>query len=195
MLKVAIFGGAFNPIGKHHIEIANSLLFIFDEVWITPCYKSITGKVLEDSEHRLKMCKLAIENNGKDKIKLCEFEIKNKLFDESSIILENFLTSHSNFNRRFYFIIGIDNALTINTWKDWEKLIKLIPFVVIPRKGYNFDGYSWFTEAPHIYLKNIEENDLSSTKIRNDLMKNNTSDLLDADILKYVSDHNLYVKN
>ncbi|QKF94306.1 nicotinamide/nicotinate mononucleotide adenylyltransferase [Fadolivirus algeromassiliense] len=194
MIKTVIFGGAFNPIGTHHLEIANKLLTIFDEVWITPCYKSITGKVLEDAEDRVNMCNIAIQNNGKSKIKLCDFEIRNKLHDESSVILDKFLNHYSNFNRKFYFVIGMDNATTINKWQNWENLIKMIPFIVLPRKGYSeSESNMWYYQYPHIFLKDILIGDFSSTLIRKDLMKNGESGDIDEDVLEYIKKHHLYL--
>ena len=136
MKKVAIYGGSFNPIGKHHIEIANRLSTIVDEVWITPCYKSITGKQMESAEDRTNMCKLAMEKNNNSKIKFCNFEIENELFDESVNIIRKFLNCHKEDNIQYYFLIGTDNALTIDTWLRWEEMINSMPFIVIPRNGY-----------------------------------------------------------
>ncbi|MDB6137426.1 MAG: ppnK, partial [Verrucomicrobiaceae bacterium] len=36
-LRIALFGGSFNPPGLHHQRIALALLARFDEVLVVPC--------------------------------------------------------------------------------------------------------------------------------------------------------------
>lgn len=193
MKKVAILGGAFNCVGKHHIDIANHVLNYVDEIWLTPCFLSMTGKILEDAQHRLNMCEIAIKNNNRKEIILCDFEIKNKLHDESCNIIEKFLQEYSNPNTKFYFLIGIDNALSINTWENWEQLIEMISFIVVPRKGYKDDpNITWFRKSPHIFIEDMIPSDSSSTEIRNDLKKLGTCSKIDPDVLKYIKNNGLY---
>ena len=78
--KIWILGDSFNPITKGYILVAEYVLeseIKFDEIWLLPSYTSLYGKKLVSSNHRINMCKLAIENNKK--IKICDFEIVNKL--------------------------------------------------------------------------------------------------------------------
>ena len=194
MKKIAVYGGSFNPIGEHHMNIANQLLKYMDEVWITPCYKSVIGKSMEDDIHRTNMCLKAIESNSDSRIKLCDFEIKNKLFDESYNILNKFLDHYfdGTYTKKFYFVIGSDNALTINTWENWDKLIKMMPFIVIPRPNYNISSDHWCMTLPHIYFSNISLSNGSSTQIRKDLQNNKKTNLVNEIIMEYILDNGLY---
>lgn len=195
MKKIAIYGGSFNPIGKHHMMIANQLFKYMDEVWITPCYKSITGKSMEDDNHRMNMCLKAIDSNSDNRIKLCDFEIKNKLYEESYNILSKVLDHYfdGTYTKKFYFVIGSDNALTINTWENWDKLIKMMPFVVIPRPDYGIPTDHWCMDSySHIYFADIKPLEGSSTQIRKDLQNNKNTDLVDPNVMEYILDNGLY---
>ena len=190
-MKIAIFGGSFNPIGNHHIDIANKLCNIVDEVWLLPCYKSTTGKKLESDSHRINMCNLAITKSGNPKIKLCLFEIDNKSDGKTYNVLKSFKKTFDTVSNKYYFVIGMDNALSINTWDDWTKLINKYPFIVLNRIGYISDTVDWFTKYPHIYASNIMTLDGSSTKIRNDLNNDVIPDI-DTDVYDYIKTKELY---
>lgn len=194
MKKIALFGGSFNPIAKHHINIANELLnYDIDEVWIMPCYESINKKKkLESSEHRLNMCNIAIINNDSKKIKICNFEIENKLLDSPNEIMIEFLKYYKNDSNKFYFVMGADNANNIHNWIDSEKAFNLLPFIIIPREGYDIKKDIWKKESPHIYINNFNIVLGSSTQFREDFKKDKTSELIDRDVLKYIKENNLY---
>lgn len=195
-MKIAIYGGAFNPIGRHHIKIANEIINtgIIDEVWIMPCYKSMSGKKLEDSDHRLNLCQIAININNNNKIKLCNFEIKNQLVGQSYDIIKKFYENYSTKNK-FYFLIGADNAVNIERWNNYEKLLQIIPFIVIPRKDYNIHHDAWCYKEPHIYLNNCFTDNTSSTEIRNELKITKYSDLIFDEMNEYIKKYNLYIGN
>lgn len=193
-MKIALFGGAFNPIGEHHINIANRIINsgIVDEVWIMPCYKSMSNKKLEDGYHRLNMCHIAIHNNNK--IKVCDFEIKHKLIASSYEILEKFYKEYNN-GYQFYFLIGADNAINIEKWPDYDKTLQMISFIVLPRGDVKINDNAWCCKQPHQYLKSIDIENGSSTEIRNDIKSNNKSNLIFEEINKYINEYNLYKSN
>lgn len=193
-MKIAILGGSFNPIGNHHIDIANKLTTIMDEVWLMPCYTSTTGKKLESNEHRVNMCNMAITNLDNPKIKLCLFEIDNKSNGKTYDVMKPFYKLYETQKHTFYFVIGMDNALTIHTWDNYIDLIKLVPFIVLNRNGYNNSGKKWFNKSPHIYLDDVETLDGSSTMIRNNLLNGITPEI-DLDVYKYIMTNKLYWVN
>jgi nicotinate-nucleotide adenylyltransferase len=194
-MKISLYGGAFNPIGNHHLIIIEKLCEIMDEVWIMPCYKSSTGKKLESSDNRVNMCNIAINQFNNNKIKLCLFEIENKYEGQTYDIMEKFFKIYNTPNITYYFVIGMDNALTINTWDNYEKLINMIPFIIFNRTKYvqsNMIKY-WFNNNPHI-LMDSEPLEGSSTNIRNDILNNKIPDI-PLDVYNYIKYYNLYNKN
>ena len=180
-MKIALFGGAFNPITLAHIQISNELIKICDEVWIIPCYQSKYNKKLELFVHRYEMCKISTKNKN---VKISDIEYMYK-FNGSSINLINKIkqlyTKHD-----FYFVIGLDNANRIHTWTDYKKLIKLIPFIVISRGDIKIKN-KWFLTKPHLFLE-LKIFNYSSTDYRN----NNNNKILDKNVLKYIKKINLY---
>ena len=109
MKRIGLFGGSFNPIGKHHTDIMKTVinLNIVDEIWVMPCYYS-ARKTLEKAEHRLKMCEIALKNLNEPKIKLFDYEIKTRFKGESYHFIKRFLQNFE--TNDYYFILGSDNS-------------------------------------------------------------------------------------
>lgn len=192
MLRIGLYGGSFNPIGKHHVNIARRLINknIVDEIWLMPCNVSLNGKKLIDAKHRLSMCQLASENCRLNNIKVSDFEIKHKLSGNSYQIMQKFFEIHK--LNKFYFIIGADNAINIDRWQKSDKLLKLVDFVVVPRPGIIIEKDSWCRTLPHMYLEDLATENYSSTMIRNDISMSNNSTYLDEEVLDYIKINKLF---
>ena len=192
MTKIGLYGGSFNPIGLHHTKIMQEIikLGIVDEIWLMPCFMK-DFKVLESCSHRLAMCKIAVANLNDDRIKVYNYEIANKLQGTTYNIIKQFYKDHDA-NNIYYFIIGSDNAINISRWNDWEKVLDMISFIVVPRITYDIEDDAWCLHQPHIYLKKLVMENYSSTMIRAQLEKYKTTDLIDKNVLEYILTHNLY---
>lgn len=198
--KVAILGGAFDPIHNGHIQVAQFVLNVsktFDEVWIMPCFTHMNNKEMTAPNHRLEMCKLASKVDGR--IKVFDYEIKNELGGETynfvnRLLQEDFAKDEYDFS----IIIGQDNANTFDTWVNFEHLERMIRFIVVSRKGYTLVNNAWYLKSPHIYL--VSEQDeiekLSSSMVRYHLKNNEMSNILDKvdeSVYKYILDNKLYI--
>lgn len=195
--KVAILGGAFNPIHKGHIEVAKAVLDwskTFDEVWLMPCYQHLYSKVLVSSKHRLEMCRIAARVDAR--IKVFNYEIEKQLKGETyhfvKTLLEEDFAKHE---YDFSLIIGQDNANSFDKWVNYEFLEKAMRFIVVPRSGIEFDPkINWYLNAPHIYLtpeKSMIK--ISSTEIK-EILKNKevpSSELFDPEVYKYIQENNI----
>lgn len=171
--KIAILGGAFNPIHVGHIQIAQFVLNTsrtFDEVWLMPCYNHMYNKEMASAEHRLKMCEIAAEEDAR--IKVFDYEIENELSGETYNTVKRLLdTDLAKHECDFSLILGMDNANTFSNWVNYEELERMIRFVVVQRKGYGVDlSANWYLKSPHIFLSDAEIMGLSSTFIRDQLL-------------------------
>ena len=213
-VRVAIYGGGFNPVTKGHIEVAQFVLNtsrLFDEVWFMPVFGHMYNKELESTKHRLNMANLAI-NDGR--IKVFDYEIENHMSGETFKLVKK-LKEDKQFKDKFdfSFIIGMDNANTFNKWVNYKHLEKLMPFVIIPRKGYKpVDNVDWYRKSHHIFLAgdvySSPIREISSTDVR-EIIKNyhNSHDIekqciliedlremVGNNVTEYIIKNNLYNK-
>jgi len=201
--KVAILGGAFDPITKGHIQSAQFVLNTsgeFDEVWLMPAYNHMAGKDMATAYRRLHMCEIAAKVDSR--IKVFPYEIENKLAGETYNFFKR-LKLNKKINEKFNFsmIIGLDNANNFDKWVNYRELERMVRFVVIPRKGVERDpDVNWYLKEPHIFLN--KENDIieiSSTQIRSELKDRHLAPSseakpsgLDDKVFEYIEHNNLY---
>jgi nicotinate-nucleotide adenylyltransferase len=200
--KVAILGGAFDPITKGHTAIARFVLStrMFDEVWLMPCFRHLYGKNMTSADHRVEMCTVA--TRADKKIKVCTYEITNSLNGETYHLIKQLL--EADFAKQFDFsiIIGMDNANTFDKWFNYKELEQMIQFVVVPRNGVKQDlKVMWYMKPPHVYLvpdKPLVE--CSSTQVREQLklysvmavLPESLESHLDPMVFDYIHLNNLY---
>jgi len=208
-VNVAILGGAFDPVTQGHICLAKFVLNTskhIDEVWLMPCYSHLYGKKMEDSVHRLKMCELAAQNDGR--IKAFDYEISNQMSGETYHLIKKLLDEDFAKDRYdFSMIIGMDNANTFKKWVNYQHLEKLISFIVVHRLGIERDSSeNWYFNKPHMYLAEEQSSgmmNISSTEVRNMLNKlhqnknifytlEKLGKVLPAGVLEYIIDQKLY---
>lgn len=190
-MKIAVFGGSFNPITIGHTNLCNYLIEhgVVDLVLVMPCYKSLYNKDLVDGEHRLNMIKLASKNNRY--IQAFDFEIRNKIegvgtYDIMTDIKKSFT------NDDLYFVIGADNSQKVKKWIKGDLITKDFKFIVVPRNGTDLIQL-WFTEEPHIYLRDYSPDSISSTTVRTYLRKSMYDEtILDYQVFQYILSNNLY---
>lgn len=203
--KVALYGGAFNPITTGHLKVAQFVLDhsqSFDEVWFMPCYAHMYGKDMATPQQRVDMLRAAIEASGDGRLKVFDYEIEHKLAGETfhmvkRLIQEDFAKQQISFS----IIMGMDNANTFSQWVNSEELERLISFVVVPRAGVETDStVSWYRKPPHIDLTScgrIPSDVVSSTMVRDAIQQNNQEFLAEAvcpEALYYIEKHALYQK-
>ncbi len=168
-LRVGILGGAFDPIHVSHIKLARDVLDsgAVDEVWLMPCFDHLGGKSMAPASLRLEMCQAACEKiRG---VRVFDYEIRHEFRGESYHLVKKLLSDESAQTRFDYFlIIGQDNADTMLSWTNSEGLERLIPFIVVPRKGCEpSKPSSWYLHAPHRVVQPASHSrETSSTEVR-----------------------------
>lgn len=186
-MNVALYGGAFNPPHIGHIALVSHLSTMFDEVWVSPCFGHTFGKNMAEPHHRLSMCKLAFETIQNVTV------IKNEIEWQHATGTYDLLKRLSKLNINFTVVIGKDNADVFKKWRNYDKLIAEHKFVVFPRVGCSApDPDVWYLKSPHEYIESFESILISSTEIREKLLRGEKPDGLSDDVYNYIKTNGLY---
>ena len=186
------FFGTFNPPHKGHIGLARKVLneFNFDKIIFVPSNVPPHKKDFVSGIQRYNMLKLLED----DKIRVSDIELRlgvpSYTYRTIQILAED--------DKKINFIIGYDSFKGIENWKNPEILKEKLHFIVLKRtgdkreeieklklKGYDFE-----------IADNIDVIDVSSTDIRKRLLNNeDTEDLIDEKIKRYIDENGLYRRN
>jgi nicotinate-nucleotide adenylyltransferase len=191
-MRIAIYSGSFNPIHSGHQQLAGFLLQqnIADEVWfvVSPCNPLKKQSDLIDEHIRLEMVKLAI---GEDvHLKVSDVEFTMPIPSYSIDTLTNLSTQFP--QHQFILIIGSDNAVIFNQWKNYREILDKFEVYVYPRR--NFDVSKAIFNYPEMKVMDTPYYDISSTEIREMIRKGEeVNDWLHPSVQKFISDNNLYI--
>ncbi|MCK9212117.1 MAG: nicotinate-nucleotide adenylyltransferase [Ignavibacteriaceae bacterium] len=190
MERIGIFGGTFDPIHIGHLITAQSLLEIrkLDKIIFIPCYISPHKRHIQNSDpkHRLEILKLSIQYQ--------------KQFDYSEIELNRGEVSYTvdtvrELKKKYDsidLIIGFDNLIVFDSWKEPDELFKLTNVVVMKRitdKEIEYK-HKYFEMATIIQSPYVE---LSSTYIRKRVSQDLPIDFMVTYAAKeYILKNNLY---
>ncbi len=166
--KVALFGGSFNPIHIGHLALANFICEnkYVDELWflLTPENPLKKSDNLVNEQLRLKMVELAIDSYSKFFVSDFEFQLPRPSYTINTLrALERKYP-----NYEFYWVLGADNWLIIDKWKDSDQIIKDFNLIIYPRMGYTIEENTLPKNVVYINSPIIE---VSSTFIRENIRK------------------------
>ncbi|MDD3080334.1 MAG: nicotinate (nicotinamide) nucleotide adenylyltransferase [Paludibacter sp.] len=190
-MKIALYSGSYNPIHIGHTALAKHLIDhkVVDEVWfvVSPCNPLKDQKNLLDEYLRLDMVMLAIQNQNNFKVSDVEFTmpIPSYTFDTLSKLEVDFP------EHEFSLIIGSDNAVVFDKWKNYKEILQKYDVFVYPRKGYDFADVSDI--YPQMRLLNTPLYDISSTEIRQAIaQKKDVTNWLHPSVYEFIIENKLY---
>jgi nicotinate-nucleotide adenylyltransferase len=180
-MRVALFGGSFNPPHVAHQLVALYALETqaLDQLWFVPCFLHPFEKSLEPFPDRLRMCELAAAPLG-PRVKVTDIE--GRLGGESRTLRTVRELSAQHPGTTFSLVIGADLEAETASWYGAEELRRLVSFIVIGRAGY---GPAGALAMPAV----------SSTEVRERLREGRSADeLVPRAVLDYIRQRRLYEK-
>lgn len=137
-MRVALFGGTFDPVHLGHLAVARSAAEKFDlaRVYFAPAdlppHKQ--KRRLTDFQHRFAMLALATADDPRFVPSLLDAHTGQPNY---SIDTVRRLKSTLKKSDKLYFLIGIDAFKDISTWHKPMELLSEVEFIVVSRPGFS----------------------------------------------------------
>lgn len=201
-MKIAIFGGSFNPIHNGHVSMVKYLLenYNFDKILIVPIgIPSHKENRLASGRDRIEMCRLAFQDMSVVEVTPLEVEDKKISYTIDTLMKIKELYPKS----EIFEIIGEDSAYNFHLWKEYERILQECQILVFRREfeekesrkeksiKSNFEKFE-FLKAPYFPF--------SSTEIRERLKIWNREEedkllkeMLTDSVLDYIKANRLYI--
>ncbi len=194
--KVAVFGGSFNPVHKGHLNIVLQAQkkFNFDQIKIVPVFQSPFSPTITELPiiDRLEMLNKIF--NKYSFVEIDDQEIKRKGISYTVDTVK----AVSEIAKEVFLIIGMDQLVIFDRWKDYEQIFKKVQLLVFHRTGVNpkhinSNILKKFHKKVH-YMK-LNNLDISSSDIRQRLQKGLPVDrLLPPGLKQWILKKNFYTQ-
>lgn len=193
-MKIGIYGGSFNPPHKMHLQMAVKLIEnnVLDKVIYVPTGTKYPKSGLASNIDRYEMIKRMIQDYSN--LEVSDYELKQELvytYQTLTYFKEKYPDAE------IYFLLGSDLLKQITTWRNYTYILENFKILVTPRNGDTKEELSKL-ELPskeNIIYTNLPLESLSSTKIREAILANDTKFLrknLNPKVFRYIIERNLY---
>ena len=196
---IAVFGGAFNPPIKSHLNLAKQIIEKckeIEKIVFVPVSTKYRKANLASDIHRLNMLNLMCKDESN--LEVSDIELS---YDRQLYTIETLDLMRKQYGEKYdiYFIMGTDNLKEINTWREPERLLTEYKILVLARDK---DDINKIIEEKNLLRKyknsiividDICKINLSSTIVR-DKIKNNedVKEYIPEKVLEYIKENNLY---
>ncbi|MCC6451269.1 MAG: nicotinate (nicotinamide) nucleotide adenylyltransferase [Acidobacteria bacterium] len=212
-LRIAFFGGSFDPPHLGHMAIANALIrqFELDEFVFVPAFHAPHKRSAPTSAFdRYTMLCLATQNESRMTVSRLEIEMPQKPYSVETLGRITQMLPRE----EIFFVMGADSWRDIRTWREWEKLFEMTDHIVVTRPGYAIETDHVTDDireriidvrggelpvktdraATNIYFTDKVDIDLSATEIRKKIRDEDDSwhDDVPESTAKYIIKYQIY---
>lgn len=187
-MRLAIFGGTFDPIHKAHLAAARAAVaqFHLDRVlFVTaarPPHKS--GITYAEYKHRLRMAELACQGEPRFEASRLEEGTERSYSINTICKVRSDLAPPD----KLFFLIGADAFSDIKTWFRWRDVIESVIFIVVSRPGHHYD----IPEGARVERLETVDLAVSSSEIRQALAAGLQPGEVPELVLAYILANGLY---
>jgi nicotinate-nucleotide adenylyltransferase len=187
-LRIAIFGGTFDPVHCAHLAVAREAARVFglSRVLFIPASRPPhkCGATVAGYEDRYRMVELACQ--GEPLFEASRLEAGQEQ-SYSIDTIERVLPTLAPGDELF-FLIGSDAFAEVGTWHRWRDVVTRVRFIVVSRPGHDY------TTPPGARVKRLDSVGLrvSSSSVRAALAAGGSPAELPPAVLQYIRERGLY---
>jgi nicotinate-nucleotide adenylyltransferase len=172
-MRIALFGGTFDPPHRGHIAIAKAAAdgFALDQVLFAPTgLQPLKHDPATDFATRMELVAAACESDPRFAPSTLDAPRPDHTPNYTVDTLAHLASSHP--DDTLFNLVGADSFLDLRRWRDPDRLLALAEWIVVTRPGYelfdgDFDklGLSKEQRSRVHLLRGVEE-DVSATELR-----------------------------
>lgn len=171
-MKIAVFGGSFDPVHVEHIRLAEAAIeeLGLDKLFVMPAHTPPhkKGKMLSSDADRIELCRLAFADIPK--VEVSDYEIVQGGTSYTYLTCRYFKSEYP--DAELFWIVGTDMLRDFPTWKNPEDILRNATLAVCGRAeeddAWVVEEQSKFFEKFGVHFRRFSYNGaaVSSTKIR-----------------------------
>jgi nicotinate-nucleotide adenylyltransferase len=187
-MRLAIFGGTFDPIHRAHLAVAREAAdrFQLDRVLFIPAARPPHKRhgASAPYDDRVRMAELATAGEER----FCVSRLEEGTARSYSIDTIEKLRAELAPRDELFFIIGADAFAEIQTWHRWRDVAAAVRFLVVSRPN------ALYTPPPEVAYERLDTLNLeiSSSEIRRAIAAGERPAALSPEVLDYIRAHGLY---
>ena len=187
-MRLAIFGGTFDPIHNAHMAVAreaagrcrlDKVLFVVAD---RPPHKA--GGTHASYDDRFRMVELACQGEPEFEASRAEQGTGRSYSIDTIEKLRAQLAADD----QLLFLIGADAFAEIQTWRRWQDVIRSVQFIVVSRPGHHYA----VPEGARVHRLETVDMPISSSAVRRQLATGGDSVPVPTLVLDYIRAHGLY---
>lgn len=185
-----VFGGAFNPVTKAHMDVYHFLKeqIDFSEFIFLPVSSAYTKSELASNYHRLNMLELVTS-------KFDDIEVSKLEIDDSDFLgtYQSLIRLYDKKEDALAFVVGADNLLKMHKWINIEGILSEFQIIVLGRNGLDIEELIREREVldkhrgRFMVFEEFSRN-ISSTSFRETLNKED----VEEEVYDYIRENKLY---
>jgi len=185
---IGIYGGSFDPVHRGHLAPARAAIsqFHLSPFYVIPAFQPPHKAKCDASfAHRLAMARLVFVDWPE--VEVSDLE---KQRGGVSYTVDTVEVLHKRHPKdKLYLLVGADTTAEIKTWKEPERLSRLVRLLVAPRPGYQLEiGSNWRYDRIR-----MEPVDVSATQIRRAVRAGRPiTEYVPVPVAEYIRVHGLY---
>ena len=188
-MRVALFGGTFDPVHSGHLAIARKAAdrFHLERVLFVPAARPPhkAGATFAAYEHRFRMAELACQADPRFEASRLEQGTERSYSIDT---IERVRAHRLAANGDLFFLIGADAFAEIETWRRWRDVVRSVRFIVVSRPGVRYT----VPEGAVIERLDSLAIPISSSEIRRKLAMGQRPAEVPEQVLRYIAEHKLY---
>jgi len=190
-VKLGLLGGTFDPVHLAHLAVAEQARVqlgldqvLFMPAWLAP-HKPGNTHAAARSADRLAMLRLAVQGNPAFAVD--DFEVKRQTTSFTVDTLRG-LRARQPADTQLFLLLGADNYLIFQQWREPEQILAMATPVVYPRPGFPIA-----TLDPRFRLLDGPAFDLRATWLRDTVRRGGSIRyVVPAAVQAYIAGHHLY---